>query len=93
MLSNDARPVVFPELDARRAIRRTRDIEPAAERLSLLTRREREVYRGIDAGLSIPEIAVLLSRSASTIERHCRSARAKLRANRTPDDHVAWNRA
>jgi DNA-binding NarL/FixJ family response regulator len=46
--------------------------------LSLLTRREREVYRGIDAGLSVREIAVLLGRSASTIERHCRSLRRKL---------------
>lgn len=94
MLATDARPVVFPELDARRAIRRSSEVRSSSsDRLSLLTRREREVYRGIDAGLSIPEIASLLDRSASTIERHCRSARAKLRASdRLPNDLAVWSR-
>lgn len=92
MLATDARPVVFPELDARRAICCSREVFPSDERLSLLTRREREVYRGIDAGLNVREIALLLGRSASTIERHCRSARAKLRASgRRSDDLGAWS--
>jgi DNA-binding NarL/FixJ family response regulator len=86
------RPAAFPELDARRQISRTEESGVSESRLSTLTRREREVYRGIDAGLSVHEIAVLLSRSASTIERHRRSAKAKLRASdRTPDDRSAWD--
>lgn len=87
------RPVALPELDARREIRRSAESETSADRFSLLTRREREVYRGIDAGLDVREIALLLSRSPSTIERHCRNAKAKLRANdRVPADAIAWNR-
>ena len=86
------RPAALPELDVRCAIGRSRG-SFSDLRLSALTRREREVYRGIDAGLSVREIALLLSRSPSTIERHCRNAKAKLRASeRTPDDKVAWNR-
>ncbi|HEV7280255.1 MAG TPA: helix-turn-helix transcriptional regulator [Pirellulaceae bacterium] len=85
-------PVILPELDIRREIARSTP-SLSDPRLSTLTRREREVYRGIDAGLSVREIALLLSRSPSTIERHCRNAKAKLRVSeRTPNDGLAWDR-
>lgn len=86
------RPVVLAEFDVRCAIERT-PRSHCDSRLSALTRREREVFRGIDAGLSVREIAVLLNRSPSTIERHCRNAKAKLGAReRSPELSAVWSR-
>jgi len=48
--------------------------------LDALTRRELEVLALIGHGMTSPQIAAVLHRSARTIEQHCESIRGKLKA-------------